>query len=43
MDSTTVVKKVPETRIETSSRLEWRIGVGLFIFSLLGILINLFE
>jgi hypothetical protein len=34
---------VPETIPEANSKLEWKIGLGLFIFCLLGILINLLE
>lgn len=32
-----------ETIPEANSKLEWKIGLGLFIFSLLGILVNLLE
>lgn len=34
---------IKENHIDTVSRLELKIGVGLFIFSLLGLLINFFD
>ena len=35
--------KLAETKLEPNSKLERRIGLGLFFVCLLGILINLFD